>query len=49
MFLFINNETTTERTITKTRLPIIQVATARIFPKNTLILDAGPVRVNLIV
>ncbi len=49
MKLFINKEATTEIIITKMRLKIIKAAAAKIFPKNTLNLDAGPVRVNFIV
>lgn len=46
---FTKNDATTDKSITKIRLIIIKLAIAIIFPKNTLNLDAGPVRVNLIV
>lgn len=46
---FTNNDATTDKSITKIRFAIIKLAIARIFPVKTLSLEAGTVRVNLIV
>ena len=47
--LFKKIETKEENTITKIRFAIIKLAMAKTFPRNTLNLGAGLVRVNLMV
>lgn len=46
---FRSKDAISDKTITKIRLTIIKLAIDIIFPRNTLSLEAGPVKVNLIV